>query len=134
MDQKDSTNTDKPLSNRDRAILKDELLSELVAGCQSESDLFGPDGVFTRLKGAVMEKLLEAEMTAHLGHEPHERRKGSNSRNGHSGEEDHGESGVVDEIAQRSGEHQDAAPCGLDPDRCCGGAPSRVELPGNVEE
>jgi putative transposase len=84
MDQKDSTNTDKPLSNRDRAILKDELLSELVAGCQSESDLFGPDGVFTRLKGAVMEKLLEAEMTAHLGHEPHERRKGSNSRNGHS--------------------------------------------------
>ena len=84
MDQEDETKTDKPLGNRDRAILKDELLSELVAGCQNEGDLLGPDAVFTRLDGAVMEKLLEAEMTAHLGHEPHERRKAGSSRNGHS--------------------------------------------------
>jgi transposase-like protein len=76
--------TEKPLSNRERAAIKDELISELVAGCQNEADLFGPEGVFTRLKGAVMQRLLEAEMTAHLGHEPHERRKGSHSRNGHS--------------------------------------------------
>jgi len=76
--------TDKPLSNRERAAIKDELISELVAGCQNEGDLFGPEGVFTRLKGAVMQRLLEAEMTAHLGHEPNERRKGNNSRNGHS--------------------------------------------------
>jgi putative transposase len=76
--------TEKPLSNRERAAIKDELISELVAGCQNEGDLFGPEGVFTRLKGAVMQRLLEAEMTAHLGHEPHERRKGDNSRNGHS--------------------------------------------------
>ncbi len=62
------------LSNRDRVALKDELISELVAGCQNEGDLFGPDGVFTRLEGAVMEKLLEAEVTDHLGHDRHERR------------------------------------------------------------
>lgn len=72
------------LSNRDRAALKDELISELVAGCQSEGDLFGPEGVFTRLKGAVMERLLEAEMTDHLGYEPQQRSSGLNSRNGHS--------------------------------------------------
>lgn len=75
---------EKPLSNRERAVVKDELISELVANCQNEGDLFGPDGVFTRLKGAVMERLLQAEMTAHLGHGPNERRKGSNGRNGHS--------------------------------------------------
>ena len=84
MEQKDSTRNEKPLGNRERAELKDELISELVAGCQNEGDLFGPDGVFTRLKGAVMRRLLEAEMTTHLGHDRHERRQGNNSRNGHS--------------------------------------------------
>jgi hypothetical protein len=44
--------------------------STLVAGCSSEEDLFGPDGVFTKLKGAVMERMLEAEMSEHLGHAP----------------------------------------------------------------
>lgn len=84
MEQQENNKNEKPLSNRDRAALKEEMIAELVAGCQNEGDLFGPEGVFTRLKGAVMERLLEAEMTTHLGHDRHERRKGSNSRNGHS--------------------------------------------------
>jgi putative transposase len=84
MEQQENSKIENPLSNRERAAIKEELLSELVAGCQSEGDLFGPEGVFTRLKGAVMERLLEAEMTTHLGHERHERRRGSNSRNGHT--------------------------------------------------
>jgi hypothetical protein len=46
------------LSNRERAELKQELIAELVADCQTEGDLFGPEGVFTKLKGAVMERLL----------------------------------------------------------------------------
>jgi len=82
--QENSKNGKSNLSNRDRAALKQELIAELVADCQTEGDLFGPEGVFTRLKGAVMERLLEAEMTTHLGHERHERSKGNNSRNGHS--------------------------------------------------
>src|SRR6476620_6150627 len=45
--------TEKPLSNRERAAIKDELITELVAGCQNEGDLFGPEGVFTRLTGPV---------------------------------------------------------------------------------
>lgn len=85
MEPQENSKTEKPtLSNRERAELKEELISELVAGCQNEGDLFGPEGVFTRLKGAVMERLLEAEMSTHLGHDRHERRKGSNSRNGHT--------------------------------------------------
>ena len=83
------------LSNRERAELKQELIAELVADCQTEGDLFGPEGVFTKLKGAVMERPLEAEMTTHLGREPHERRPGGNSRNGHSSKTVTTESGPV---------------------------------------
>jgi putative transposase len=73
-----------PLSNRDRASAKQEFIDSVLEGCSSEEDLFGPEGVFTKLKGAVMERLLEAEMSGHLGHERQGRRRASNSRNGHS--------------------------------------------------
>jgi putative transposase len=72
------------------------LLDTLLEGCSSEEDLFGPEGVFTKLKGAVMERLLEAEMSEHLGHEPQGRRRGSNSRNGHSRKTVQTESGPVE--------------------------------------
>lgn len=85
----------KKLSNARKAELKYEWLDELVAGCSTEADLFGPDGVFTRLKGAVMGRLLEAEMTHHLGHERHQRRSGTNARNGHSPKTVHTETGSV---------------------------------------
>jgi putative transposase len=79
---KDKTET-KP-SNTQRAEAKRELVDSLLDGCQSERDLFGPDGVFTQLKGAMMERLLDAEMAEHLGYEKQGRRKGGNSRNGYS--------------------------------------------------
>src|SRR5690606_34070929 len=73
-----------PLSNRERSERKQELLAELLEGCSSEGDLFGPEGVFTRLKGELMERLLESEMSVHLGRDAHERGRNGNSRNGHS--------------------------------------------------
>ena len=54
MQDEEAKKNEKPLSNRERTAIKDELISELVAGCQNERDLFGPEGVFTRLEGAVM--------------------------------------------------------------------------------
>jgi len=72
------------ITNRDRAAAKQEFIDSLLEGCSSEEDLFGPEGVFTKLKGAVMERLLEAEITEHLGHEKQGRRRSGNSRNGHS--------------------------------------------------
>lgn len=84
------------VSNRDRASAKQEMLDSLLEGCSSEEDLFGPEGVFTKLKGAVMERLLEAEMSEHLGHEPQARRRGSNSRNGHSRKTVQTETGPVE--------------------------------------
>lgn len=91
-------------SNRERQALKHEWLDELVAGCRTEADLFGPDGVFTQLKGAVMKRLLEAEMSEHLGFEKGERRKGSNARNGHSPKTVHTETGSVEIAVPRDRE------------------------------
>jgi len=97
MEQQANQKSGKPsLSNRERAELKQELIAELVADCQTEGDLFGPEGVFTKLKGAVMERLLEAEMSTHLGHERQQRAKGGNSRNGHSTKTVTTESGPVE--------------------------------------
>lgn len=93
----DTSKTEEPkgLSNAQKAELRQEWIDELVSGCRTEGDLFGPEGVFTRLKGAVMSRLLEAEMTHHLGHERSQPRRGSNVRNGHSRKTVHTETGSV---------------------------------------
>src|SRR5690606_6615325 len=78
------THNETKVSNRDRQSAKSALLDELVKGLSTEKDLFGPEGLFTELKGALMERLFEAEMTEHLGHEKQAKRRGSNVRNGYS--------------------------------------------------
>ena len=71
---------------RTPGALKAELLEELLKKVDKPEDLLGPDGLLHQLKGALMERMLEAEMTAHLGYEPNEAkgRGTGNSRNGHS--------------------------------------------------
>src|SRR5690349_8704235 len=83
-------------TNRERALAKQEFIDSLLEGCSSEQDLFGPEGAFTKLKGAVMERLLEAEMSEHLGHEPQGRRRSSNVRNGHTPKTVQTDSGPVE--------------------------------------
>jgi putative transposase len=67
--------------------IKTEVLDELLSGVSSPDDLLGDGGVFRRLKKALMERALGAELTHHLGYEkgaaPAGRANG-NSRNGHS--------------------------------------------------
>lgn len=87
--------TKEELSNARKAELRQEWIDELVSGCRTQEDLFGPEGVFTKLKGAVMSRLLNAEMAHHLGHEPNEPRKGTNARNGYSRKTVHTETGSV---------------------------------------
>jgi len=88
-------NTEKQSSCRPGVSNQSALVDALVAGCSNEEDLFGRDGVFTKLKGAVMERLLEAELTEHLGYDRQESRKKSNSRNGYSDKTVQTESGPV---------------------------------------
>jgi putative transposase len=71
-----------PRKPKDR---NEELIGELVKGMKTTEELFGKEGLFTKLKKAALESLLEAEMTEHLGYPKHaaEGFNGENSRNGH---------------------------------------------------
>lgn len=64
---------------------KDELLDELLSGVKTADELFAKGGLFQELKKRALERMLEAEMTEHLGYEKHaiEGFDGGNSRNGH---------------------------------------------------
>ena len=77
--------------------IRPELLEELLKSTKNPADIFGPDGLLHRLKGALMERMLEAEMTEHLGFEPNDPdgRGRSNSRNGHTSKTVQTETGPV---------------------------------------
>jgi putative transposase len=67
---------------RDR--LSDELIDELLAGAQTEEELVGPGGLLADLTRRLVERAMSAELTEHLGYEPHQEPPGgtSNTRNG----------------------------------------------------
>jgi len=48
-----------------------ELLDELLSGVESPEDLLGDKGLMKELKVRLMERMLGAELTEHLGYEPH---------------------------------------------------------------
>ena len=78
--------------------LKPELVDELMKIVRNPDDLFGPGGVFQRLKAALMERMLDAELTEHLGFEKNavEGRGRGNSRNGYTTKTVKTESGPVE--------------------------------------
>lgn len=66
-------------------IDQQQLAQQLVESARSEGvELVGPDGVLTGLTKQVLETALEAEMSEHLGYEPHDPagHHSGNSRNG----------------------------------------------------
>ena len=48
-----------------------ELLDELLSGVENANDLLGDKGLMKELKVRLMERMLGAELTEHLGYEPH---------------------------------------------------------------
>lgn len=62
----------------------DALLAELLKGCRSPEDILGAHGLLKQLTKRMVERALAAEMSDHLGYEPHapEGRGSGNSRNG----------------------------------------------------
>ena len=62
-----------------------ELLDELLSGVERPEDLLGDKGLMKELKVRLMERMLGAELTEHLGYEPGEDPADqSNRRNGTS--------------------------------------------------
>ena len=64
--------------------ISDEMLDGLIGSAKTQEDLFGSDGILKELSKRLMERMLEAEMTHHLGYEKHasEGKNTGNSRNG----------------------------------------------------
>jgi putative transposase len=62
---------------------KKEFLDELLKGKSTQEDIFGEKGLFKELQRALVQRVLEAEMSHHLGYERHEQSKSAgNYRNG----------------------------------------------------
>ena len=59
-----------PGAIRDR--LADEVIDELLAGARTEEEIVGPGGVLARLTKRLVERAMSAELTEHLGYEPHQ--------------------------------------------------------------
>jgi putative transposase len=69
-----------------KSTIKEELLDELLKGYSQPGDLLGPDGLLTELKKRLINRVLESELTTHLGYEKHQTPPDgqTNTRNGHS--------------------------------------------------
>src|SRR5512133_660107 len=61
-----------------------EIVQQELAKAKSMDDFFGKEGIFARLFANTLEQMLQAELTEHLGYEPHEA-KGRNSGNNRNG-------------------------------------------------
>lgn len=64
--------------------ISNEILDELLGNAKTQDDLFGKDGIIKQISARFMERLLEMEMTNHLGYMKHaaEGNNSGNSRNG----------------------------------------------------
>jgi putative transposase len=64
--------------------MTDEMLDELLGSVKTQDDLFGKDGLMKQISKRFMERLLEMEMTNHLGYMKHaiDGHHSGNSRNG----------------------------------------------------
>src|SRR5947207_798190 len=67
-----------------RGRLGDEVIDELLAGARTEEEIVGPGGVLAQLTKRLVERAMSAELTEHLGYEPHQEPPGGtgNTRNG----------------------------------------------------
>jgi putative transposase len=78
--------------------IRKELIDELLKDCKTAEELTSADGLLNKLTGALVERMLEAELTEHLGYEKHDPvgRGSGNSRNGHTPKRLKTERGEVD--------------------------------------
>ena len=75
-----------------------ELLDELLSQVDNPEDLFGKDGLLKELTAHLVERVLEGELTNHLGYEKHNPagRNSGNNRNGHGNPTIKGDNGTLE--------------------------------------
>jgi putative transposase len=66
--------------------IPDEVIDQLLAGASSEEEIAGPGGLLATLTKRLVERVMEVELTDHVGYEPHCEPPGGagNTRNGTS--------------------------------------------------
>jgi putative transposase len=71
-----------PLADGSR--ISDEVIDELLAGAKTEAEIVAPGGLLAELTRRLVERAMDAELTEHLGYEPHAEPPGGagNTRNG----------------------------------------------------
>src|SRR4051812_4193687 len=64
--------------------ISDEVIDELLGGASTEEEIVGPGGLLAELTQRLVERAMDAELTDHLGYEPHREPPGGagNTRNG----------------------------------------------------
>ena len=75
--------------------LNDALIDELLKDTKTPEDLLGKNGILKQLTKRLVERILDEELTDHLGYEKYDSagRNSGNSRNGHDSKQitiDHG--------------------------------------------
>jgi len=50
---------------------QDTLIDELLQDCKDPKDILGKNGLLKQLTKRLVERTLKAELTDHLGYEPH---------------------------------------------------------------
>jgi putative transposase len=91
-----------------------ELLDQMLEGVKTQEDFFGPQGLLKQLSKQLLERLLQAQLTTHLGYEKHAPagRGSGNSRNGSSPKTIHTEQGALElEIPRDRAGDERAADC-----------------------
>ncbi|WP_249019252.1 IS256 family transposase [Conexibacter sp. S30A1] len=91
----------------EESLISDEVIDELLAGARTEEEILGSGGVLGRLTKRLVERAMNAELTCHVGYEPHQEPAGgaANQRNGTSVKtlvSDHGKI-VIDAPRDRAG-------------------------------
>ena len=74
-----------------------QLIDSLIKNYKSPDEIFGKDGLFKQFKKAILERMLETELSTELGYDKHEisGKNSGNSRNGHSEKTLKGEDGKL---------------------------------------
>ena len=81
-----SQSSKKRATEEQRKEIREEILEELLSDYEKPEDLLGENGIFDELKKRLLERVLDGELTDHLGYRRHEERPEgqSNARNGRS--------------------------------------------------
>jgi putative transposase len=85
------------MKKEDKGNIDPKIIDELIKGYKNPEDLLGKDGILKNLQKAILERILNAELTTELGYEKYDAagRNSGNSRSGFSEKTIKGESGEL---------------------------------------